>query len=331
MRKFFSVSAVFASIAVLLVLISQWRPYFFAQEIVISFLPYVLFTLSVWLVINSCYFLGRVLHRLNIVDPLMLLTQVVSAAALIVSFMSTGYFAPLPVTAAPNYSYKVAFHNKYFFNADYETLSESYQDLGELDFLLLAEFGKQDAANITALDAFPYQYGSRSTSFLDETELALYSRHEPEFVRTDPLKTLPSLHARFRDPAGQPFDIVVIHTAAPVSQNLWQTRNRQLESLQAYLTSGVMAERYLIAGDFNLTPWSGSFQSFLAATDLRVARPTTGWPLTGTWELTPRLPITAHIDHFFYNGIALQNYSVGATAHSDHNIIRTEILLPAVD
>ena len=109
--------------------------------------------------------------------------------------------------------------------------------------------------------------------------LALYSRYELAEPAEFDLGGSPAMRARLRAPAGD-FTLINVHLRAPMRPRLAAQRNRQL-GLLAELRA-TLEGPLVVAGDFNVTPFSPYFSDLLAATGLRDARAergfSTSWP-----------------------------------------------------
>ena len=114
--------------------------------------------------------------------------------------------------------------------------------------------------------------------------------------------------------AGRPVTLIAVHTMLPLGSALSRLRNRQLKELGA-LAAGTSTP-VLLAGDFNLTPWSPYFSDLLAASGLRDSR--RGFGIQATWP-AGRGPMRIPIDHCLASaGIRIVDRRVGADTGSDH-------------
>ncbi|AFY31658.1 endonuclease/exonuclease/phosphatase family protein [Calothrix sp. PCC 7507] len=123
------------------------------------------------------------------------------------------------------------------------------------------------------------------------------------------------------------------HPLVPVTRNNFHRRNQQLAALTNYIQN--INQPLILAGDFNLTPWSPYYRRFVNKTKLHNTRLGFGilpsWPRPAshinlpTWLLpTMNIPI----DHCFVSqqfGVA-RTY-IGANANSDHASLITDLVL----
>ena len=138
----------------------------------------------------------------------------------------------------------------------------------------------------------------------------------PFAVPKDAWKTLPDFARASFSVDGAPFSVVAVHL-------VWPTRKRQRPNMAALaeLLRRYPADRLIVAGDFNLTPWSFALRRFDDALGLeRRDRALFSWPArlspTARWGWpAPLLPI----DHV-YAGRAWRTISLvrGPRLGSDH-------------
>ncbi|HRR33789.1 MAG TPA: endonuclease/exonuclease/phosphatase family protein [Kiritimatiellia bacterium] len=100
-----------------------------------------------------------------------------------------------------------------------------------------------------------------------------------EILYLDSDDAVPSTRARLTV-NGRPLTVIGAHPFAPYSRSRWQGRNRHLQRLAKHVRS--VQGPCVVTGDFNNTPWSTYFQTFLADSGLcdsargRCLQPT--WP-----------------------------------------------------
>jgi endonuclease/exonuclease/phosphatase (EEP) superfamily protein YafD len=161
--------------------------------------------------------------------------------------------------------------------------------------------------------------------------IAIFSRSAPGRARSVPPADWPVLpefaRANFAAPGGEgSFDIVAVHLLWPTERQAWPQLRRMAELLSLY-----RSDRLLLAGDFNLTPWSFTLRRFdgggLGMERRDRALPT--WPahlfVHGRVYATPAfLPI----DHV-YAGPAWRTIAVrrGPSMGSDHYPLVVDLAL----
>ena len=188
------------------------------------------------------------------------------------------------------------------------------------DLLMVVEFTPAWRERLRPLyERFPYRVlHPRPDAF----GVALLSRHPLEAVRTPSLESSPAVDARVLTPRGG-FRLIGVHLRPPTARNSAAERGRQLTALAALLRE--VEEPVVVAGDFNLTPYSPYFRNFLRETELRDARggfgPGISWP-----TFLPILGIP--IDHCMVSSeFKVGGYRRLPAFGSDHYPILVELLL----
>ena len=125
----------------------------------------------------------------------------------------------------------------------------------------------------------------------------------------------PQLVATIETPTG-PVRLVGVHVWPPL-RRAWSHRQRStLKRIGAQVTAS--EGPVIVAGDFNLTPWSPTFERFLESTDLRDPRVGRGLLATwspASWSGFPLIPI----DHILVSKEwKVGSLEVGPAFGSDH-------------
>jgi endonuclease/exonuclease/phosphatase (EEP) superfamily protein YafD len=109
--------------------------------------------------------------------------------------------------------------------------------------------------------------------------IAIWSRFELEGAQIFALGRLPAIETRVRAPSGT-FTVFGVHLSAPTNTRRGAARDEELRQLG--LRSAAVDGPLVVAGDFNLTPYSPRFADWLdasALTDTRRGRtPSVSWP-----------------------------------------------------
>ncbi len=138
---------------------------------------------------------------------------------------------------------------------------------------------------------------------------------------------LMSLDARFTGPSGRPFRLIATHPFPPLSQPCFVSRSQQLIRLAKMLDPN---EDNVIAGDFNLTPWSPVFSEVLAAGDLKDSR--LGFGVAATWYAYPTFFASLQIDHLLVSqSLTTVTHEVSENYGSDHRAVIAEFQQPEVN
>jgi endonuclease/exonuclease/phosphatase (EEP) superfamily protein YafD len=145
------------------------------------------------------------------------------------------------------------------------------------DVLLLVEFTHRSLQELKALDAqYPYRVKEPR---VDAFGAALFSRHELTKTTSVDLMRTVAIQAEVNAPSGA-FTFIGVHLRAPMHREWTLERNRQLEMLATWRAA--VAGPLIVAGDFNITPYSPYFASWIERTRLHDARagrmPGMSWP-----------------------------------------------------
>ncbi|WP_235595971.1 endonuclease/exonuclease/phosphatase family protein [Mastigocoleus testarum] len=135
----------------------------------------------------------------------------------------------------------------------------------------------------------------------------------------------------------QPVEFIGTHPLIPVKASTFNRRNLQLAALSDYIQKVKIP--VILAGDFNLTPWSPYYKMFIRKTNLHNTR--LGFGILPTWiRATSYLKypkwlvfimehfLSIPIDHcFISNEIKVTGIHVGNNANSDHATVISDLTL----
>lgn len=185
------------------------------------------------------------------------------------------------------------------------------------DIILIGEFPAIDSAGIAP------DYPHRHDTGLDAG--AVWTSRTVAFSRV-PMRNAETLNPPGRDrrpflrfattmPDGAEFNIIAVHPAAPIKPYMLGDRNAAIAMLLRLIRTP-----YLIAGDFNATPWSPVFPRIPGQ---RVGRAL----LRPTW-LTNLPLLGLAIDHIKVSpGVGASLYRVGPFLGSDHRALCARVHL----
>ena len=152
------------------------------------------------------------------------------------------------------------------------------------------------------------------------TGIGVWSRYELESGGTFALGRMPAIEARVRAPQGS-FTVIGVHLSSPVAPRRAAARNRELRALGE--RSAAITEPLVVAGDFNITPYSPYFTDWLAASGLTDSR--RGRTLSASWPtMLPWFGIP--IDHVAVNsGFSIVSHRRLPNFESDHYGVVVEL------
>jgi endonuclease/exonuclease/phosphatase (EEP) superfamily protein YafD len=152
--------------------------------------------------------------------------------------------------------------------------------------------------------------------------IGVWSRYELESAATFALGRLPAIEARVRAPQGS-FTIIGTHLSSPVRPRRAAARNSELRALGE--RSAAVRGPLVVAGDFNITPYSPYFTDWLAASGLTDTR--RGRTLSPSWPTM--LPLVGiPIDHVAVSSaFEIRSHQRLPNFESDHYGILVELVL----
>jgi endonuclease/exonuclease/phosphatase (EEP) superfamily protein YafD len=161
------------------------------------------------------------------------------------------------------------------------------------DVVLIVEFTPHAAEVLAALDErYTHSYKLPAEG---PYGIAVWSRYELEAPTTFLLGRVPAIEARVHTPGGA-FTFLGVHLSAPTTPRRAAQRNEEL-ALLAARRSGI-AGPVVVAGDFNVTPYSPFYGDWLTASGLTDTR--RGRTLSVSWPTM--LPFAGiPIDHVAVN------------------------------
>jgi endonuclease/exonuclease/phosphatase (EEP) superfamily protein YafD len=232
-------------------------------------------------------------------------------------------YAPLTsdtrAAAADSHRLRVMTINVHASSDHYDLVRAEIERL-DPDIVFLPENTNRWAAALAPLRArYPYVVDGQSPSVFS---LFLFSRvplSDVAIVKLPEPGGFPALVARAcRE--GENNDlacvrIIGIHPPPPLSPRIAAERYATLRAVPDLIDKHD-AERTVLLGDFNCTPWSPLFRDLLAATGLRDSA--RGFDLSPTWA-SRWLPVGLKIDHILVgSAIAVSDHGIGGDVGSDH-------------
>lgn len=218
---------------------------------------------------------------------------------------------------------RVLHYNKYYSNKKHEQIVQFLKN-GEqpFDAVFLMEVEPDDAKILRAALADTYPYSIPAEGIGPDFSLIL-TRHEP--LSTEHRAVAPE-HVRTRgtrftiQPEGfaQPIALYTIHTRVPVTYFGHKKRNAELAGMAKWIADDP-SPYIILAGDFNITPYSPAFGDFVRESGLTYQ--TYGVFPPGTWVSFFTLPfLKIPIDHMLAGpGMRLLELKPGPSQWSDHN------------
>jgi endonuclease/exonuclease/phosphatase (EEP) superfamily protein YafD len=188
----------------------------------------------------------------------------------------------------------------------------------EIDVVVFLEASDKFASALDDLkSAFPHQI-----RYLEDSPfgIAMISKHpfETGVISSEPSRLYPHIEATVKLPGRHaPLALFAVHAPPPISGEMADDRNRKFDYI-ARRAAALAHATPVVAGDFNLTPWSPYFEKFLTDSALKDAR--TPRRFEHTWPVTfNNAHIGLAIDHTFaHPALPLIKRAIGPDLGSDH-------------
>lgn len=248
------------------------------------------------------------------------------AAAALVPFAIINAIAVAPywprtmTTESIGPSFELMAVNLYGRNRDHERFIELARRENP-DLIVLLEV---DSAWADALKALAQDYPQRIlVPREDPYGIAVLSRLPLLERRVTDLYGAPAVDARIALADGRALRLVGVHLRAPRTPSLAAQRNAQLAALRPLVAAH--AGPLIVAGDFNVTPYSPLMSDWLKLTGLDDARRGRGFSMT--WPTTMPL-LGVPIDHCLVSEhFIVAEQHQGAAFGSDHYPVVTRLIL----
>jgi endonuclease/exonuclease/phosphatase (EEP) superfamily protein YafD len=237
------------------------------------------------------------------------------------------YIASEPVrvaaaTATREETFRLVSFNVWFRNRDMARVAE-YIEKSQADAVVLLELTQPQAEQLLPLlPTYPHYHMDTS-----RMGAAVFTKWPVISAESVPLSQGGAVAARVMlDWRGTSVSVLGVHLNWPLGPRNSEYRNQELTALVAL--SKAQGGPLLVAGDFNLTPWSDYFSDALAESGLRDTA--LGFGLARTWP-SQFAPVGIRIDHCLmsrhWRSLAT---AVGPSLGSDHLPVVADVLIPAV-
>lgn len=311
-------------------------PSAYTSELVLSFFPYILLLLALFIVIFISYWIYFLVKKSSYFFSFIIFILTISLwyIGFMMYLQYTSFYSLDTNTtiSSGNQSISFLYANIYYKNNSFSWLIQTIEKYNP-DIILFVEYAKIHDDWISAMLEEEYPYMNRSIGGKHYDGDIVFSRYplkkiEHEFDRWSRSFS----HILIYPDKALPIDISLVHTSAPVSVEFFEMRNEQLKklviSLKEYYRnseSNTFSLRRIVIGDMNITPWSyfypqidRSFVDLWLINYLSDSKYAISF--SKTWCHQYLSFLCAHIDHLWYSGTELHT-SIVPLPWSDHDAI----------
>lgn len=294
----------------------------FAVLIQDSWIPELLASLSVFHAVSTFFFiiLFAVLKCKN--------WTIYSLALLFVQsiFLVNSYFhSDQLVKSCDAESVKILQYNVHYLNPEVAEIVDWLEDQeSQHDIIFLQEVNMNMKNELKRLEThYPYQVIMPSNSFfgrafLSKIPIIFYDVKKYNNSRGN------YIVINMKTPQGKDLRFYGVHTLAPVSPTYLEIRNREFEEINQIISQDT-SPHVILSGDFNTTPYSGTFRKTLEKTGLKCPR-----CITASWPADMSIPhiLRLQLDHLLVSKkIDYISQKTGIHIGSDHFPVITHLSL----
>ena len=241
------------------------------------------------------------------------------------------YFIPLPNSASDTKEQRVSFRLATFNVLSSNRCCDEVVDyLRELDadFVFVLETSADWELAIKSLrDLYPHQkneiqsgnFGIALLSKNPFSEIKI-SEYTPSIASIDALVML----------GGNRVRLIGTHPYPPINGKVSRLRNSHMQKLAESIATEASDAKTIVAGDFNMTPWSPHFRDFLEVSGLEDSAKGKG--VQPTWYALPSFCFGIPIDHVcFDKSFRVDARLVGPELGSDHRPVWVDFSIVSKD
>jgi endonuclease/exonuclease/phosphatase (EEP) superfamily protein YafD len=317
MKKYLPIG-VFVSIYSILILLSLYLQGYMVFDLIGFLLPY-------WIALSLIMFSGLFILYLKITSRsgkrilFGSLCMLFAVTLLMIFQFYTFSYVTLP-SGSGKIPLQVAFLNKLYSNTNYEDLNKKI-DQNNPDIIGFSEMKNIDRSNIPALENYPYWFSKNSR---DGATISFYSKYPAE--TDNGAMNLQFVLPVVVEVSGSKYHVFVTHPFPPASNSWVRERNSDLNAMATYINTLPSGEQknVLVLGDFNLSPWSRTYQT-LAANMPFIKDTERGAGMQFSWH---GQFIQTEIDHIFVPASSkIESFQSIYVPGSDHNMLFAKLAI----
>ncbi len=312
-------------------------PDYYISELLISFLPYSM--LGHYIAILICLIL--IIRRRRRLSKVHRIAHLCLYALIYLAYLTTSTYLHTYITSGEGLEGEAAlsflYANILYTNTDTAWLLKTIRTHNP-DIVMLVEYAdhQDQIMRKKLLVNYPYtsHYKPLSNKWYDGD--IIYSRYP--LTRVDTSDSPRAYNHVVITKQTQRYNIVLVHTAAPVTMRFRHLRKRQMQTLAEHLGNFLWKQKtknIVMFGDFNITPWADQYHAFATTmkklhmddvtTDLssfnkeKSHRPMSLTRAITTWWHSLLPFARAHIDHFRAGEDISASYHIIDIPGSDHD------------
>lgn len=305
-------------------------PQYYFSELFLSFLPYHLFLLFLWLIIFLVLFRRQLnqqrISEIHIRKSLLWWLLLLFWLLFLLFSRKFNNFYRFPVEGIKTemtWWVKILYGNIYKNNINYTWISHLIEKENP-DLILFVEFADQHYENIKDILDSKYPYSNSTIWSQKYVGNMVFSKYRIN-NRADDFPQWARRYGYFSiDYDQNPLYFYLVHMSSPSNVGYFHMRNNQISTFfkDFDLHKEVHRERndkVIVIWDFNTSPWSYFYWNFAHWFSWEFINITRSFPILFTWT-NLSLPIFwAHIDHVFVNKLVnIKNLHLVDLPGSDH-------------
>lgn len=299
----------------------------YVTELAVSFVPFIAAVAIFFVVLYFLFVFLNKKKKVLWIDWVNLLLGFVISFLFSVMYLQTYWTHKEPVVIQDGV--KVLYANLYWQNTEYEDIKHMVETY-DPDVLMFVEFADHHWQHLGDFLGEKYAYVNRATWSQDlMVGSMVFSKYPVNNIWED-FEQWAWRYGYFElDYGDRSQYIYLVHTSSPISEWYWEMRNRQLDTLVHDFTEHEPYRTHdgvIMLGDFNVSPWSAHYASFVDGLWTGMYNATLMWAPIFTWTLTlseyALWPMMAHIDHVFVqNWLQVKIEDVIDMPGSDHDAL----------
>lgn len=288
-------------VSILLCFFSYLAPDYYLSELVLSFTPYVIVWSFLLFIVH--WILFRKKRRSNYRTLYALCALCFWGIFFAYSKLFTWFYSWEGFSPAPEGSQEmsVLYANIKYNNYNYtwlETLVTTYNP----DVVLFVEFSDEHSEHLKSFFMEHYPYINRTTRSKRFVWSIVFSKYPVENLADD-FEQWAWRYGYFSiTKDNEPYYFYLVHTSSPVTYKNYLMRNDHLNTLISDFKlhdDHRKNNKLILLWDFNTSPWSLYYRTFVASIGTGMDNITRYFPLLFTWKVVYFPLLWSHIDHIF--------------------------------